>query len=225
MPAKLRFYFAPMNAGKSTSLLQANFNYEQRGHTTLLFIPEVVGRAAVVSRIGLSADAFRFSSTFDFYVHVRRELEERRRDAREAAAEKPPATALLACVLVDECQFLSKMQVIQLACVVDQLKIPVICYGLRTDFRGEPFEGSKYLLAYADELLEIKSICFCGRKATMNQRIDANGHATLRGEQIEIGGNEKYLSKCRAHFFESLRIASDCEDAETSEVACNLTLS
>jgi len=190
MPAKLFFYYSAMNAGKSSTLLQANYNYNERGLRTLLFIPKLIGTDKIASRIGLSAPALQFGPEFDFISHIQKSIE-----------DKPSE---LGCVLVDECQFLNRAQVIQLTRVADELKIPVLCYGLRSDFLGEPFEGSKYLLCYADVMTEIKTICSCGRKATMNQRVQADGTPVAAGQQIEVGGNDRYVGKCRFHFHQGL---------------------
>ena len=186
--AKLYFYYASMNAGKSTTLLQADFNYRERGMRTLLFTAAIDDRFAagtITSRIGLTADAIAFERDTDLIAVVVRE------------GETPPA-----CVLVDEAQFLTAAQVDQLARVADEHKVPVLAYGLRTDFRGALFEGSARLLAIADSLIEIKSVCECGRKATMNMRVDANGRAVREGAQTEIGGNDRYVAMCRRHFIE-----------------------
>lgn len=185
--AKLHFYYSAMNAGKTTTLLQSNYNYRERGMETLLFIPAIDTRrerGIIASRIGLAAEAFAFENTFNFFDYV-----------RDFILTKP-----VNCLLIDEAQFLKKDQVAQLTRVVDELKIPVLAYGLRSDFMGEPFEGSKYLLVWADEMSEIKTICHCGRKAIMNPRIDENGKILREGEQIEIGGNERYIALCRQHF-------------------------
>ncbi|PVX28527.1 thymidine kinase [Sphingomonas pokkalii] len=185
--AKLYFYYASMNAGKSTTLLQADFNYRERGMHTLLFTAGVhdrVGHGVIDSRLGIHADA----TPFDAETDLRRIVQA----ARDAAP--------IACVLVDEAQFLSAAQVRQLAAVCDEDEIPVLCYGLRTDFRGVLFEGAAALLAIADSLVEIKSVCECGRKATMNLRVDAEGRAVREGEQREIGGNDRYVALCRRHF-------------------------
>lgn len=187
--AKLYFYYASMNAGKSTMLLQAAFNYRERGMHTMLFTASVhdrEGHGVIASRIGLQANA----SVFTFDSNLRREVE----------AEL--ARAKLSCVLVDEAQFLLRLQVLQLASICDELDIPVLAYGLRTDFEGKLFEGSGALLAIADTLTEIKAICRCGRKATMNLRVDEHGRAVVEGEQTEIGGNERYVAMCRRHFME-----------------------
>jgi len=180
--AKLYFYYSAMNAGKSTTLLQAAYNYEEQGMRVLLFTPKLDDRAGVgviSSRIGLSREAYPFPADFDLFTHIR--AEQKQSD--------------VACVFVDEAQFLSNKQVLQLTLVCDQLGIPVLCYGLRTDFLGEPFEGSKYLLAWADVLGEIKTICRSGRKATMNARIDEDGNRVSTGEQVSIGLNYRALSR------------------------------
>jgi thymidine kinase len=190
--AKLYFYYASMNAGKSTNLLQADFNYRERGMQTMLFTAAIDDRFApgtIASRIGLEAPATPFDAATDLQACVL--------DRHRAAA--------LACVLVDEAQFLSGPQVDELARLADAHDIPVLCYGLRTDFRGELFPGSARLLALADTLVEIKSVCACGRKATMNLRVDAAGHAIGEGAQTEIGGNDRYVALCRRHFNEALR--------------------
>jgi thymidine kinase len=186
--AKLYFYYSAMNAGKSTTLLQSAYNYNERGMDTLLFTPAFdnrYGTGKVASRIGLDASAVLFDEVFDFFAHI------------EKAVEKQPN---IRCILIDEAQFLSKAHVQQLMQVTLDLDRPVIAYGLRTDFMGEPFEGSKYLLAWAEELTEIKTICHCGRKATMNMRVDEEGRVLREGEQVEIGGNERYVSTCRRHY-------------------------
>jgi thymidine kinase len=189
--AKLYFYYSAMNAGKSTVLLQSSYNYQERGMQTMLFAPVVDQRAGIgqiASRIGLSAEANAFSISDDLFKRVESShLEEK-----------------LACVLVDEAQFLTRQQVEQLCRVADGLDIPVLCYGLRTDFRGQLFEGSAGLLALADDLIEIKTICHCGRKATMNLRVGPDGKGLREGEQIEIGGNERYVAMCRQHYHEAL---------------------
>lgn len=180
--AKLYFYYSAMNAGKSTTLLQAAHNYEEQGMKVLLFTPKIDDRSGVgviSSRIGLERDAFAFESNFDLYAHV----------LEQSLSEK------VSCVFIDEAQFLTDKQVLQTALICDQLNIPVLCYGLRTDFRGEPFEGSKYLLAWADELGEIKTICHSGKKATMNARLDENGDRVWEGEQISIGHHYVALSR------------------------------
>ncbi len=186
--AKLYFYYSAMNAGKSTTLLQANYNYQERGLQTLLLAPAIDNRhklGCISSRIGLNAKANLFDPNDNLLEQVEAHLNQKKE---------------LKCVLIDEAQFLTKKQVLQLTFVVDRLKIPVVCYGLRSDFRAEPFEGSLYLLIWADELNEIKTVCYCGRKAIMNIRFDAENHKITEGKQIEIGGNERYVSVCRRHF-------------------------
>jgi thymidine kinase len=200
--AKLYFYFASMNAGKSTVLLQSSFNYRERGMRTLLFTAAVDDRAStgtIASRIGLTAPALVFDGDTDLAAIV-------------AASH---AEARLDCVLVDEAQFLSGPQVWQLAHICDTLDIPVLAYGLRTDFRGALFPGSAALLAIADVLSEIKSVCVCGRKAIMNLRIDAQGRPVADGEQLEIGGNDRYVALCRRHFVQSLAGTMDPLGAAT----------
>ena len=180
--AKLYFYYSAMNAGKSTTLLQSAHNYHERGMRTLLFTPRLDDRyevGKIASRIGLEAQAYAFDKDHDLYVHIERKHREEHID----------------CVLIDEAQFLSAPQVLQLTIVCDRLRIPVLAYGLRTDFRGEPFEGSKYLLAWADDLTEIKTVCHSGKKATMNARLDANGERVTEGAQIDIGHHYVALSR------------------------------
>ena len=188
--AKLYFYYASMNAGKSTTLLQADFNYRERGMATMLWTAAVDDRAVgrIASRIGLDLEANLFLPITDLWARIM------------AATHAEP----LACVLVDEAQFLSREQVWQLARVADEGGIPVLCYGLRTDFQGELFPGSAALLGIADALVELKAVCYCGRKATMNLRVDAGGAAVRAGDQTEIGGNERYVALCRRHFSEAL---------------------
>jgi len=185
--AKLYFYYSTMNAGKSTALLQAAHNYAERGMATLLFTARLDDRASgrIASRIGLEAHSARFDADTDFWALL--------------------SQAKTNCVLIDEAQFLTKEQVRQLARVVDEANIPVMCYGLRTDFRGELFPGSAALLAWADTLSELKTICFCGRKATMVVRVSADGRVERAGAQVEIGGNDRYVSVCRKHFSASLQ--------------------
>lgn len=188
--AKLYFYYASMNAGKSTNLLQADFNYRERGMRTALFTAAVDDRFApgrIASRIGLSAPATAFDARTDI----------------EALVIADHAREPLSCVLVDEAQFLTPAQVDQLARIADVHRVPVLAYGLRTDFRGQLFEGSARLLALADALVEIKSVCACGRKATMNLRVDADGRPVVRGRQLEIGGNDRYVALCRRHYMEA----------------------
>ena len=186
--AKLYFYYSAMNAGKSTTLLQSAHNYRERGIRVAILTPRLDDRAGagvVASRIGLRSDAIAFAHDADLEQLVQRDI---------------TAHGTLSCVLVDEAQFLTRAQVWQLSEVVDQLRIPVLCYGLRTDFRGELFEGSQYLLAWADEMQEIKTICHSGKKATMTVRVDENGFAVQDGPQVEIGGNDRYVSVSRAEF-------------------------
>jgi len=186
--AKLYFYYSAMNAGKTTTLLQSAHNYRERGMRVAILTPRLddrAGRGVVASRIGLKADGIAFNADTDLQQLI----------AGDIAVHGP-----LGCVLVDEAQFLSRSQVWQLSEVVDQLRIPVLCYGLRTDFRGELFEGSQYLLAWADEMQEIKTICHSGKKATMTVRVDEHGHAVKDGPQVEIVGNERYVSVSRAEF-------------------------
>jgi thymidine kinase len=190
--AKLYFYYASMNAGKSTTLLQADFNYRERGMSTMLWtalVDDREGVGQIGSRIGLSAPANVFNAQTDLFAAI------------AARADEGP----LACVLIDEAQFLSRGQVLGLARVCDELGIPVLCYGLRTDFQGELFEGAAALLGLADLLVELKAVCECGAKATMNLRIDASGHAVSEGAQTAIGGNERYVALCRKHFMARLR--------------------
>lgn len=185
--AKLYFHYSSMNAGKSTALLQANHNYGERGMSTVLFTAKLDDRDGVGlirSRIGIDHGALVFADGDDLLEIVREEMDKRPVD----------------CVLIDEAQFLSKAQVRQLTKVVDEQNVPVLTYGIRTDFLGETFEGSKYLMAWADEIKEIKAICHCGKKATMNARIDSSGRMETEGNQIEIGGNERYVSLCRSCF-------------------------
>ncbi|QEG01133.1 Thymidine kinase [Stieleria maiorica] len=189
--AKLYFYYSTMNAGKSTTLLQCSYNYHERGMKTLILLPEIDTRdqaGKVTSRIGLAADAVTFDLADNLLSMVRHRHQ----------------TETLHCVLVDEAQFLTARQVKQLSDVCDDLDIPVMAYGLRTDFQGNLFTGSEVLLAWADTLTEIKTICHCGRKATMVLRIDDSGHPIKDGRQIQIGGNERYVSVCRRHFKEGM---------------------
>jgi thymidine kinase len=182
--ACLYFYYSAMNAGKTTSLLQTHHNYKEKGMHTLLFTHAMdtrYGPGVITSRIGLQMQATTFDKDFDFFCYAK-------------------GAKSVACILVDEAQFLMKKQVDQLGDVVDLLNIPVLTYGLRTDFQGNDFEGSQRLLAIADILVELKTVCHCGKKATMNMRIDENGNKISSGEQIEIGGNERYVSVCRKHF-------------------------
>jgi thymidine kinase len=185
--AKLYFYYSAMNAGKTTALLQSAHNYRERGMNTLLFTPRLDDRhkvGVIRSRIGLEAEAVAFNRGDDLLEAVQHRLEQHN----------------VHCVLVDEAQFLSRDQVFQLTEVVDRLNIPVLCFGLRTDFQGELFEGSRYLLAWADQLEELKTICHTGKKATMVVRVDEQGYALREGSQVEIGGNERYVSVSRREF-------------------------
>jgi thymidine kinase len=188
--AKLYFYYASMNAGKSSTLLQAAFNYVERGMKVMLWtaaLDDRPGFGAISSRIGLAGDANRFEAQTDIEVQVLKRHQE----------------APLACVLVDEAQFLTKEQVWQCARLADRAEIPVVCYGLRTDFQGELFPGSAALLGIADSLVELKGVCDCGRKATMNLRVDELGRTVIDGAQTEIGGNDRYVAMCRKHFTEA----------------------
>ena len=190
--AKLYFYYAAMNAGKSTTLLQADFNYRERGMETMLWTSAHDGRAGegrIGSRIGLEMAANAYAPEVNLFDAIIKELLKRKLD----------------CILVDEAQFLCPDHVLQLCRVSDELRIPVLCYGLRTDFLGNLFPGSAALLAMADALIELKAVCECGRKATMNLRVDGDGHAVAAGAQTEIGGNDRYVALCRRHFFERLR--------------------
>jgi thymidine kinase len=190
--AKLYFYYAAMNAGKSTTLIQADFNYRERGMETMLWTAahdDRSGVGTVGSRVALSAPAHTYDESIDLFAAVGEELKKRKLD----------------CILVDEAQFLSQRHVLQLCEVADRLDIPVLCYGLRTDFQAKLFPGSAALLALADSLIELKAVCECGRKATMNLRVDEEGHAVASGAQTEIGGNDRYIALCRKHFFERLR--------------------
>jgi thymidine kinase len=190
--AKLYFYYAAMNAGKSTTLLQADYNYRERGMETMLWtarLDDRAGAGVIGSRIALSAPAHSYDEKVDLFAEITDELKRRKLD----------------CILVDEAQFLSQRHVLQLCEVADRLGIPVLCYGLRTDFQGKLFPGSAALLALADSMVELKAVCECGRKATMNLRVDQEGHAVAAGAQTEIGGNDRYVALCRKHFFERLR--------------------
>ena len=186
--AKLYFYYSAMNAGKTTTLLQSSYNYHERGMETLLFTPlmdDRYGSGKIASRIGLAEDAISFDQSFNFF------------DTIEETQKTRPK---LKCILIDEAQFMTREQVLQLTQVVDHLKLPVLTYGLRTDFLGETFEGSRYLLSWADELIEIKTICHCGSKAIMNARFDDQGKIAREGEQLVIGGNDRYIALCRKHY-------------------------
>ena len=186
--AKLHFFYSTMNAGKSTSLLQSNHNYKENGLDTIIFLPNETSKLSkgqIVSRIGLKAKAVIANKDLNFFDYI-----------KENQSEK------LSCILIDEAQFLSKEQVRQLGKVADRLNYPVMCYGIRTDFRGELFEGSSELLALADNLIELKTVCDCGRKATMVVRLDESGNVITSGEKIQIGGNDTYKVYCRKHFRE-----------------------
>lgn len=188
--AKLHFYYSTMNAGKSTSLLQSSYNYNERGMSTLLLAPAIdnrYGAKTIASRAGLRAEAIAFGAHENLHQLIAQALNKNNN---------------IKCILLDEAQFITRNQVQQLAYVTDDFNVPVLAYGLRTDFMGEPFEGSKYLLAWADQLIELKTICHCGRKATMVLRTDSTGKVLRDGAQIVIGGNESYVSVCRRHFRE-----------------------
>ena len=189
--AKVYFYYSAMNAGKSTTLLQSSYNYQERGMRTMVIAPAIDDRSGlgrVKSRIGLEVPAEVLTADDNLFTRV----------------ESAHAAASLACVLVDEAQFLTPAQVTQATDIADTLDIPVLCYGLRTDFQGNLFPGSAALLARADDLIELKTICHCGRKATMNVRIGSDGKGLREGAQIEIGGNERYVAMCRRHYKEAL---------------------
>lgn len=192
--ASLYFTYSAMNAGKSTSLLQVAHNYEERGQQVLLLTPALDvrgGKGRIHSRLGLAREAVTFTNKTNLFQLIADAL----------------AQGVIDCVLLDEAQFLSEAQVWALARVTDVLNVPVMCYGIRTDAFGRAFEGSAVLLAIADKLVEMKTICHCGRKATMSLRVDAQGNAVGSGEQIVIGGNERYLSCCRKHWYEALQEA------------------
>ncbi len=189
--SKVYFYYSAMNAGKSTVLLQSSYNYHERGMRTLLFMPAIdtrTGTGVIRSRIGLEAEALVLQADENIFQHV-----------KAAHAAQP-----VACVLVDEAQFLTRTQVEQCTEIADTLRIPVLCYGLRTDFQAQLFPGSAALLALADNLIELKTICHCGRKATMNLRVATDGRAVKEGAQVEIGGNDRYVAMCRRHYKEAL---------------------
>jgi thymidine kinase len=191
--AKLYFYYSAMNAGKSTALLQSNHNYRERGMNTLVFAPSIdtrFGEGLVKSRIGIETEAISVREDENLLAYVRKEALQQ----------------TIHCVLIDEAQFLTKDQVFELGEVCDRLDIPVLAYGLRTDFQGELFTGSRYLLAWADNLKEIKTVCHCGKKATMVVRMNEDGSPVADGEQVAIGGNELYVSTCRRHYKEALRL-------------------
>ena len=189
--AKLYFNYSTMNAGKSTILLQASYNYRERGMETYLLTADFDGRSGagkIASRIGISENADTYSATEDLFAKIADRLDQ----------------GPVACVLVDEAQWMTREQVWQLARAVDDLGVPVMCYGLRVDFRGDLFPGSATLLALADEMREIRTICHCGKKATMVIRTDADGNAVTEGAQIEVGGNDRYSSLCRRHWREAV---------------------
>ncbi|MCA2010181.1 thymidine kinase [Cereibacter sphaeroides] len=189
--AKLYFHYSTMNAGKSTILLQASYNYRERGMDTYLITAQFDNRAGegrVGSRIGIGSDADTFGPGEDLFAKIEARL----------------AKGAVACIFIDEAQFLSKEQVWDLARVVDDLNVPIMCYGLRVDFRGELFPGSAALLALADEMREVRTICHCGKKATMVIRQGPDGMALKDGAQVQIGGNETYVSLCRRHWREAV---------------------
>ncbi|WP_067214636.1 thymidine kinase [Marinomonas gallaica] len=190
--AKLYFYYSAMNAGKSTTLLQSAHNYQERGMNTLLLtaaLDDRYSQGTITSRIGIEAEAELFKENTKLFELILKRHHQ----------------ASIGCVLVDESQFLTKEQVYQLSEVVDRLDIPVLAFGIRTDFRGELFPGSQALLAWSDKLIELKTICHCGSKANMVIRVDAEGRAIKEGTQIEIGGNDRYISVCRKHFKEAMK--------------------
>jgi thymidine kinase len=191
--AKLYFYYSAMNAGKSTVLLQSAHNYQERGMRVLLLTASIDNRfetGQIASRIGISADASLFDNSTDMIALIKEETHQQQ---------------ALSCILIDEAQFLTKEQVYALSEVVDKLHIPVLAFGIRTDFQGELFDGSKALLAWSDKLRELKTVCHCGSKATMVIRLNAEGIPVKEGAQVEIGGNDRYLSVCRKHFKEAVR--------------------
>lgn len=187
--AQLYFYYSAMNAGKSTALLQSAYNYQERGMAVAVYTAAIDNRfgiGKITSRTGLSTDAHLFDEQLDFVKHIKQQKE----------------SLALSCVLIDEAQFLTKQQVKQLTDVVDKLHIPVLAFGLRTDFLGDTFAGSQALLAWADKLIELKTICHCGRKANFVVRLDEQGKPATTGSQVQIGGNDRYVSMCRMHFKE-----------------------
>lgn len=200
--AKLYFYYSAMNAGKSTTLLQSAYNYREQGMRPVIYKPRIDDRSPpgkVTSRIGLEADAVEFAPNLDFFLEIRGLLSQGR----------------VHCVLIDEAQFLTKKQVLQLTLVCDRLDIPVLCYGIRTDFQGEPFEGSQYLMAWAEEMVEVKTICRSGRKATMNARLDQNGQRIWEGSQIDVGHHYEPMSRQE---FDLLKVTPiDYEIPDSSE--------
>lgn len=203
--AKLYFYYSAMNAGKSTVLLQSAHNYRERGMRTLLFtttLDDRYGQGRITSRIGLSSEAAIFDSQFDLFEHI----------SKEHVADR------VHCVLVDEAQFMTAKQVLQLTRVCDELDIPVLAYGLRTDFLGEPFEGSKYLLCWAEELIELKTICVTGKKATMTARTDADGRRVSAGAQVDIGHHYVALSRKEFGLPEISPVAQDTGETDPSRL-------
>lgn len=193
--AKLYFYYSAMNAGKSTTLLQSRYNYEERGMDTVIFAPLIdtrFGDPTIYSRIGIQTPAVPFSDETDLFEVVKKQKAELKN---------------LRCVLLDEAHFLKKQQVCDLIRIVNELNVPVLAYGLRSDFLAEPFEGSQYLLGWAHEIVEIKTICHCGSKATMNMRIDENGEPVTSGNQVQVGGNDSYISMCLKHYYEKVPFA------------------
>ncbi|MDO6486984.1 thymidine kinase [Colwellia sp. 6_MG-2023] len=192
--AQLYFYYSSMNAGKSTHLLQSSYNYNERGLKTVLYTAQIDDRYAkgkVTSRLGINSDAHLFVQETDLLTEITAIKNETK----------------IACVLIDEAQFLTKTQVKQLTDIVDNLNIPVLAYGIRTDFLGQTFTGSAALLAWADKLVELKTICHCGRKANFVIRLNSDGKAATGGEQVEVGGNERYQAVCREHFKEYVPLA------------------
>jgi thymidine kinase len=189
--AKLYFHYSTMNAGKSTVLLQASYNYIERGMQTYLLTAQLddrAGQGRIASRIGIAADADTFTADDDLFLRVQSRLDQ----------------GPCACVFIDEAQFLTEAQVWQLARAVDDLGVPIMCYGLRVDFQGKLFPGSAALLALSDEMREVRTICHCGKKATMVVRLDGNGNVVRAGAQVQIGGNDSYVSLCRRHFREAM---------------------
>lgn len=192
--AQLYYYYSAMNAGKSTSLLQSAYNYKERGMNITLYTAALdnrYGEGKIASRIGLESPANLFTPDTELFEEMNKECDKHK----------------ISCLFIDEAQFLTKKQVIQCLKIVDTLKVPVLAYGLRTDFRGQTFEGSHYLLAWADKLSELKTVCHCGRKANFVARLDEQGNPISEGEQVDVGGNEKYVSLCRKHFTEKVPLA------------------
>ncbi|URJ24932.1 thymidine kinase [Candidatus Blochmannia ocreatus (nom. nud.)] len=196
--AQLYFYYSAMNAGKTTSLLQSSYNYKERGMHTVLYTFEIESLKShfinkiIRSRIGLTSSARIFNKTTNFFYQI----------------TEINHNSIVHCVLIDECHFLNRDQVVDLSKIVDILNIPVLCYGLRTDFRGDLFAGSAWLLAWADKLIELKTICYCGRKANRVLRLDKKGAVTSDGDQILLGGNDRYVSVCRKHFIDKIKLPS-----------------